>query len=180
VAIALTYAIAFFALPYSRLLPAFARDVFHGGPVAYGLLAAASGVGAVASTLALARWGRADSAARLLPAGTVALAVTLVAFAAAPGLKSGILFLGLFGALQLGLRNIANLLIQIRTPDALRGRVTGIFLMDIGVWSLGTLLIAALSEATGVRWGVGIGAVLCGVAGVAAWVRLSPASARSR
>ena len=167
-AIALTYAIAFFALPYSRLLPAFARDVFHSGPIGYGLLAAASGVGAVASTLALARWGRTDSAARLLPAGTVALAVTLVGFTASPGLKSGILFLILFGALQLGLRNIANLLIQIRTPDALRGRVTGIFLMDIGVWSLGTLLIAALSEAIGVRWGVGIGALLCGVAGAVA------------
>ncbi len=181
VAMALTYAIAFFALPYSRLLPAFARDVFHSGPMGYGLLAGASGVGAVASTLALARWGRAEAAARLLPAGTIALAVTLLAFAAAPGLKSGILLLALFGALQLGLRNIANLLIQIRTPDALRGQVTGIFLMDIGLWSLGTLAIGALSEVIGVRWGVGIGAVLCGVAGgVALWIRLSPASARSR
>jgi len=168
VAIALTYAISFFALPYSRLLPAFARDVFHGGPMAFGLLAAASGVGAVVSTLALATWGRAEAAARWLPAGTIAIAVTLAGFAAAPGLVSGILLLMLFGALQLGVRNIANALIQIRTPDALRGRVTGIFLMDIGVWSLGTLAIGALSEAIGVRLGVGIGAVLCGVAGVAA------------
>ncbi len=180
VAIVLTYAIAFFALPYSRLLPAFARDVFHSGPLGYGLLAAASGLGAVVSTLALATWGRAEGAARLLAPGTVALAVSLLAFATAPGLKSGILLLVLFGALQLGLRNIANLLIQIRTPDALRGRVTGLFLMDIGLWSLGTLAVGALSEAVGVRWGVGIGAVLCGVAGAAAWVRLSPASDRSR
>ena len=180
VAIALTYAIAFFALPYSRLLPAFARDVFHSGPLGFGLLASASGMGAVASTLALATWGRAETAARLLAPGTLALALTLLAFAAAPGLKSGFLLLVLFGALQLGLRNLANLLIQFRTPDALRGRVTGLFLMDIGVWSLGTLAIGALSEAVGVRWGVGIGAVLCGVAGLVAlggrrgWSRPDP------
>ncbi len=46
--------------------------------------------------------------------------------------------------------------------------MTGVFLMDIGVWSLGTLAIGAFAEAVGVRWGVGIGAACCAVAGLLA------------
>jgi MFS family permease len=168
VAITLTYIVAFFALPYSRLLPLFARDVFHSGPGAYGLLMAAAGVGAVASTLALAAFGRAERLARLLPLVTLLLGVSLVGFVCAPNLGVGIGVLVAFGALQLGLRTVAATLIQSSTPDALRGRVTGIFLMDIGVWSIGTVVIAALAEGVGVRWGVGIGAGLCVLAGAAA------------
>jgi MFS family permease len=178
VAIGLTYAIAFFALPYSRLLPAFARDVFHSGPGGYGILMAAGGVGAVTSTLALATWGRAELFSRLLPVGTIFLGIALVAFVSSPGLWTGALFLLVFGALQLGLRTVAATIIQTRAPDDLRGRVTGIFLMDIGVWSLGTLAIAALAEILGVRAGVGIGAALCVGSGVLA-LRAYPRKNRS-
>ncbi len=70
---------------------------------------------------------------------------------------------------------MASSLIQTHTPDALRGRVTAIFQMDIGLWSLGTLSMGAMAEAIGMRWAVATGACLCAITGLAAmWAK--PAS----
>lgn len=160
-AVGLTFVAAFFVLSYSRLMPVFARDVFGGGPGTFGLLMAAHGVGAVASTLTLAALGRTQHVPRILPLVTIFLALTIAGFALAPHLWIALVCLALFGALQLTQRTMASALLQTRTPDALRGRVTGLFQMDVGLWSLGSLAIGALAEGIGVQDAVLIGAGVC-------------------
>jgi MFS family permease len=66
-AVGLAFAVAFFALGYSRLTPAFARDIFGRGPETFGLLLAAPGIGALMSTLSLARFGSTEGVPRVLP-----------------------------------------------------------------------------------------------------------------
>ena len=160
-AVGLTFVTAFFVLSYSRLMPVFARDVFGGGPETFGFLMAAHGVGAVASTLALATLGRTRHVTRILPLVTIFLALTIAGFALAPHLLIALVCLVLFGALQLTQRTMASALLQTRTPDALRGRVTGLFQMDVGLWSLGSLAIGALAQGIGVQNAVLIGAGVC-------------------
>ncbi|MFQ5458586.1 MAG: MFS transporter, partial [Myxococcota bacterium] len=160
-AVGLTFVAAFFVLSYSRLTPVFARDIFGGGPGTFGLLMSAHGVGAVASTLALASLGRTQHVPRLLPLVTLFLALMAAGFAVAPHLWIALLCLMIFGALQLTQRTMASSLLQTRTPDALRGRVTGLFQMDVGLWSLGSLAMGALAELTGVQGAVLVGAAFC-------------------
>ena len=155
IAVGLTFVAAFFVLSYSRLMPVFARDIFGGGPGTFGLLMSAHGVGAVASTLALASLGRTQHVPRLLPLVTLFLALMLAGFALAPNLWIALACLMIFGALQLTQRTMASSLLQTRTPDALRGRVTGLFQMDVGLWSLGSLAMGALAEVAGVQSDVG-------------------------
>ncbi len=169
--VGLTFFVAYFALGYARLTPAFARDIFGGGPDAFGLLMAAPGIGALASTLTLARFGSARAVPRILPLVTLGLALALGGFAASPSLGIAIVFLVLLGALHLAQRTLASSLVQTRTPDALRGRVTSLFQIDVGLWSLGSLGMGGLAEAAGLRTAVGIGALLCGALAVAALFR---------
>ena len=115
------------------LLPIFAKDILHAGPEGLGLLRAAPAIGATASALWLAGHPlHRRAGARLLTAVAIFGLATVVF-----GLSSQ-LWLSMIALLVLGAADevsvvIRQTVVQVRTPDALRGRVSAVNFLFISV-----------------------------------------------
>ena len=160
------------------LLPMFARDILHTGPWGLGLLRAAPALGALAMSLGLARWPvQRRNGAWLL--GAVALyGATMVGFGLSTSLLLSIALLALSGAADMVSVVIRQSLVQLATPDAMRGRVSAVNSVFIGASNqLGEFESGAtaawLGPVASVVWG-GLGTLLV----VLAWIAIFPALAR--
>jgi MFS family permease len=116
----------------TALLPAYARDVLHVGPTGLGLLRTAPGVGAALTAIVLAFTPMARHVGRWMFGGVALFGVATIIF----GL-SHIFLLSLFALLLLGLGDMASvyirhMLVQLETPDAIRGRVSAVNGVFIG------------------------------------------------
>ncbi|MGC1780469.1 MAG: MFS transporter [Xanthobacteraceae bacterium] len=107
----------------TAVLPIFARDIFAAGPLGFGLLRAAPAAGAIMTALTLARWpirahlGRVMfSAVGIFGAGTILLGL-------APNFALAAAAMFIVGASDSISVVIRQTMVQIRTPDAMRGRV---------------------------------------------------------
>ena len=160
------------------LLPIFARDILHTGPWGLGLLRAAPAAGALAMSMALARWPvQRRSGAWLL--GSVALfGITMVAFGLSTSLGLSLGVLALSGAADMVSVVIRQSMVQLATPDAMRGRVGAVNSVFIGA---SNQLGEFESGATAALWGP-VASVVWGGLGtgvvVLVWWVLFPALAR--
>ncbi len=162
----------------TALLPIYARDILHTGPQGLGLLRAAPAVGALLMSLLLMRWPlRRHIGHRLL--GAVAIfGLATVVFGLSTHFGLSLLALVLTGAAD-NISVVTRLtLVQLETPDAMRGRVSAVNSIFIGASNqLGEFESGAtaawfdpvLSVVTG-----GIGTLLV----AAAWLRLFPTLAQ--
>jgi len=155
----------------TALLPVFARDVLDVGPWGLGLLRAAPGVGAVAMSIYLIRHPIRDHAG-LIMFGTVALfgAFTAV-FGASTLAWMSIAALAALGAADMISVYIRETLIQLATPDALRGRVNAVNMVFIGASNeLGEFRAGTMAAFIGAVPAVVLGGIAAiAVAGVWAW-----------
>lgn len=153
------------------LLPIFAKDILQTGPEGLGMLRAAPAIGATASALWLASHPiHRRAGARLLTA------VAIFGFATVVFGLSTHLWLSMLALLVLGAADevsvvIRQTVVQVRTPDALRGRVSAVnFLFisvsnEVGAFESG-LTASWWGPVTAVAVG-GVGAMV--VAGIYAW-----------
>lgn len=114
------------------MLPAFIHDVFHYGAEGLGILRAAPAVGAVTMGLFLARYPLDRHAGRWLLAAVAGFGVCMIAFALSENfwLAGGLLVLsGVFDGVSVVMRTT---ILQLATPDAMRGRVSAINGIFIG------------------------------------------------
>ena len=162
----------------TALLPIFARDILHTGPWGLGLLRAAPAVGALAMSLALTRWPVQRRSGAWLLGAVAVYGATMVAFGLSQALWLSMLALAASGAADMVSVVIRQTLVQLATPDAMRGRVSAVNAVFIGASNqLGEFESGATAALLGpvasvVAGGVGTGLV------VALWVRLFPALAR--
>jgi MFS family permease len=133
------------------LLPIYAQDILHGGARALGWLEAAPAVGAGLMSLALAHWGTIERAGRVILGSVIGFGVATIVFALSKNMALSLVALftlGAFDAISVVLRLSV---VQIRTPDYLRGRVS----------SVNALFISSSNQ-----WGAvesGVAATLMGV-----------------
>jgi MFS family permease len=168
VAIAVTVVVIFLGSPVFTLPVIFAADVFHVGPLALGLLSAATGIGAVVAVpfVTSSRVGI-SSALRLglvlLGVGTLLLGIVPTAVAAAL-----VLVLGGFGYVAGNSAVMSSL--QLAVDPALRGRVMAIrvLLAQVGI-AIGALTLGWLTDTIG----PGLAAVVWGVTAVVAGAWMS-------
>jgi MFS family permease len=114
------------------MLPAFVQDVFHYGPEGLGILRAAPAIGAVATGLVLARHPISRHAGRWLLAAVAGFGLCIIGFALSPHFwLAGLLLLlsGAFDGVSVVMRTT---ILQLATPDAMRGRVSAINGIFIG------------------------------------------------
>ena len=116
----------------TALLPIFARDILHTGPWGLGLLRASPAAGALAMSLLLTRWPIARRAGHVL-LGAVALygAATLV-FGISRWFGLSMAALVIAGAADMISIVIRQSLVQLDTPDDMRGRVSAVNSVFIG------------------------------------------------
>ncbi len=162
----------------TALLPIYARDMLHTGPVGLGLLRAAPAVGALAMSLALMRWPLRRRVGHRLLAAVAVFGLATVAFGLSSHFGLSLLALAITGAAD-NISVVTRLtLVQLETPDAMRGRVSAVNSIFIGA---SNQLGEFESGATAALFGP-VGSVVCGGIGTllvaALWLRLFPALAR--
>lgn len=156
-----------FARSYSPLLVIFAREEFHVGSFAFGLMVAAPGIGTLAAAFALASRKDTGNRGRKLWIAVTGLSLSLIAFAIMPWYIGGLPLLILTGFFTTSTAATMATIVQLQAPPYLRGRLMSIYMLTvIAVPSLGTLLSGAVADIVGVRATVGVAAVvvLVGVA----------------
>ncbi len=110
----------------TALLPIYARDILSTGAWGLGLLRAAPAVGAIFMTIWLARYPLRRRVGPALFSSVAAFGVATVAFALSHSFVVSILMLAVSGLFDAVSQVIRATLVQIETPDAVRGRVTAV------------------------------------------------------
>jgi ENTS family enterobactin (siderophore) exporter len=167
-----------FGMP-TALFPAIARQHFGGGAATFGLLAAAPGLGALLGA-ATSGW-----TGRLARPGIVVIGAGLVWGAAITGfglsrsLGLALAFLALAGMADLISEVLRNALLQRYTPDAVRGRVSSIYLAQVTTApSLGNAEAGLVAQLVSVTFSVVSGGLAC-VAGALVLGAINPALRRA-
>jgi MFS family permease len=115
----------------TALLPIFARDVLHVGSVGLGLLRSAPAAGAAVCAVLLARYPIKERAGTALFASVALFGLATIAFGLSRSFVLSLAALFLLGASDMVSVVIRNVLVQVNTPDAMRGRVTAVNMVFI-------------------------------------------------
>jgi MFS family permease len=160
--------LSIFVLPYTVLMPLFARDVLHVGARGLGFLMSATGVGALCGALIVATFGSRGSRSRWLFASAILVSAALLAFSLS---RSYALSLALLFFVGLGIvmqATTSNSFLQLSVPDAMRGRMMALFgIVFMGFMPLGNLIAGVLAHLFGASLALGIGAGLSGTVAAA-------------
>jgi MFS family permease len=108
------------------MLPAFIKDILHAGPEALGLLRAAPAIGSIVIALWLTRNPLQRHAGRILLLSVAAFGICTIAFALSRNLWLSALILVLYGACDGVSVVLRSTIMQLVTPDEMRGRVSSI------------------------------------------------------
>lgn len=114
------------------MLPAFVQDIFHYGPEGLGILRAAPAVGAILIGITLARYPLNKHAGRLLLVSVAGFGICIISFALSTHFWFAAVLLmlsGIFDGVSVVMRTT---ILQLATPDAMRGRVSAINGIFIG------------------------------------------------
>lgn len=116
----------------TALLPAVASDILHVGPTGLGLLRTAPGLGAALTALALAYFPISRQVGRWMFGGVVLFGVATVLFGLSQDFYLSLAALTLLGIGDMVSVYIRQMLVQLETPDAIRGRVSAVNSVFIG------------------------------------------------
>jgi hypothetical protein len=116
----------------TALLPAYTQDVLHGGPEIFGLLRAAPGVGAALTGLLLAFWPISRRVGVKMFMGVGAFGVATIVLGLTHQFWVAMIALVILGVGDMISVFVRALLVQLQTPNAIRGRVSAVNSVFIG------------------------------------------------
>jgi MFS family permease len=159
----------------TALLPLFASDVLRVGPGGLGLLRTAPGVGASLCALVLAVSPIARNVGRWMFGGVAAFGIATIVFGVSTNFLLSLIALTVLGAADMVSVYVRHLLVQLETPDAIRGRVSAVSAVFIGASNE----LGDFESGLTARWWGAVRAVVIGgvatIAVTAVWIRLFPA-----
>ncbi len=153
------------------LAPAFIKDVLHAGPEALGILRGAPALGSVAVALCLSRWPLQANAGKIMLAAVAGFGACMIGFGLSTVFWLSVCFLllsGVFDGISVVLRSTV---LQLATPDEMRGRVSsvnGLFISSSN--ELGAFYAGSMARLLGMVTSVVLGGcVTIGIVGITAW-----------
>ena len=162
----------------TALLPMFAKDILHVGPLGLGFLRGAPAVGALMMSIVLTRWPARRRVGPLMLGAVAVYGIATFVFGVSTNFGLSMVALAVTGAADMISVVIRQTLVQLETPDAMRGRVSAVNSLFIGASNqLGEFESGATAAWLGPVVSVvlgGVGVLL--VAGL--WPRLFPALSR--
>jgi MFS family permease len=168
-------------LPFTSLMPIYAKDIFQGTASTFGLLDSAIGFGALAGAIFLATLQPGADLSKILAINTFVFGIGLILFSYTSLYPLALMFVavGAFG--MMSQTTISNTLIQTLVTPTMRGRVISIFVMAYsGGVPIGSLLVSYLSQHIGVQATVlGQGVLALGI-GIMHMLYLKKRRARKR
>lgn len=169
-----------FGLSFAVLMPVFAKDVLHGDAKAFGILMSCNGGGALAGGIALASFGKRFPRRTLIYFGLFGCCAFLIGFALSRNFTLSCAMLLCAGFFMIIFLATANTATQLRSPDALRGRIMGFYsLCFLGTSSIGSLSTGFLAKLIGAPAAVICGVIVCAIVGLLVSRRIIPIPAET-
>jgi MFS family permease len=155
-------------MPYAVLLPVFAKDILGGGPLTYGFLVGAVGVGALCGAIFLASRRSARGLGRIMTAAVIIFGGGVIAFSFSTVLWFSLAMLLLAGFGMMVQMASVNTILQTIVDDDKRGRVMSLYTMAfMGMAPLGSLLVGSVAHSLGAPRAMQISGILCIAAAIA-------------
>ncbi len=161
---------AILARPYSQLVPALAVNVLHSGARGLGWAVSAIGVGGFGGALLTAYFAQRERRSRLWLQSALLMSFGVLALAFVPTVAVSVPVLFAIGVGTLASLGVTNTLIQVLSPDDVRGRALAVYTMiAIGVVPLGSLVDGAIAAAIGLRATFALAGSVCIVMFLLIW-----------
>ncbi|SHE64391.1 MFS transporter [Pedobacter caeni] len=142
--------ISLFVLPFSTLIPVYAKDIFKGTASTFGVIDSVIGLGAFSGAIFLASLKPGRNLRRILAISTLIFGAGLVLFSHSTYYPVALIFAAVSGFGMMSQITISNTLIQTTVDPAMRGRVISFYAMAFfGMQPLGGLLIGTMSQLIG-------------------------------
>ncbi|HNW44055.1 MAG TPA: MFS transporter [Elusimicrobiales bacterium] len=167
-------------MPYTVLMPAYVKEILHGGPRTLGFLMACAGVGALLGALRLAARRHSAGLERGIPFFTGLFGAGLLAFSFSDVFAVSAACIGLASFGMISFMASANTVIQTLVDDDKRGRVMALYSVAfMGMAPFGSLLAGWTAQRLGVAHTMALSGVFV-LAGTAAFaLKLKEISAHS-
>lgn len=158
----------------TALLPIYASEMLHTGAYGLGLLRAAPGVGAVGIAILLAHYPLRHKAGRAMLYCVAGFGVATIVFGLSHSMAVSLIALMLTGAFDMVSVIVRSTLVQLMTPDEMRGRVSAVNMLFIGASNE----VGQFESGVTAQWLGAVPAVVLGGVGtivvVMAWNSLFP------
>lgn len=162
--LAITAAATFFTMSFHQLLPVITEDVLKVDATSMGLLTGVSAGGAIIGALVLASLPNRRRGLMLVGGGLI-MALALIVFAFSENWYLSLAIILIVGMAMAVRTTMSNTLIQYYTDESYRGRVMSVYMMEIGLISLGVFVAGVLADFIGIQWAIGgmamVFAVIC-------------------
>ena len=150
----------------TALLPVYADTILRVGPVGLGVLRSAPAIGAFVTALSLSRRPPRDHVGRTLIVAVAGFGIATIVFGLSHSLALSLVALALTGATDMVSVVIRSGLVQLNTPDAMRGRVNAVENVfigasnELGMFESGTVAAAVGTVGSVVLGGLGTLAIV--------------------
>jgi MFS family permease len=142
--------VSLFVLPYTTLLPVYAKVIFKGNASTFGYLNSFIGLGALFGAIFLASLKTGANLKRILFINLLIFGAALALFSHMTNFPIALFFAMLAGFAMMFQTTISNTIIQTNASDEMRGRALSFFAMAFfGMQPLGGLLIGTISQYIG-------------------------------
>ncbi|HVZ17805.1 MAG TPA: MFS transporter, partial [Terriglobales bacterium] len=154
--------VSLFGMPYTVLMPIFARDVLHGGAHTLGFLTGAIGIGALVSAAYLATRKSVIGLGKVIPIVTIIFGCSLIAFGLSRWLVVSIFVLLFAGFGMMQAMAASNTILQTIVEEDKRGRVMAFYAMAfMGMAPFGSLIAGEVAAHVGAPVTVMICGTVC-------------------
>ncbi len=156
--------------PYSQLIAALTVNVLHAGASGLGWAVSAVGVGGFGGALVTTYFAQRERRSRLWLQSGLVMSGGVLALGFVPTLAAALPVLFVIGVGTMAQLGATNTLIQVLSPDDVRGRALAIYTMiAIGVVPLGALVDGAIASGIGLRPTFAIAGAVCTALFIAIW-----------
>jgi len=158
----------------TALLPAFASDILHVGPIGLGVLRSGPAVGAAVMAFTLTRWPIGRNTGLTMFVAVALFGAATIVFGLSTSFPLSLAALFVLGATDMISVFVRTSFVQFATPDAMRGRVSAVNMLFIGASNE----LGEFESGITAAWFGTVPAVVIGGIGtllvVAIWMRLFP------
>jgi len=166
--------VSLMGMPYSVLMPVFAKEILHGDSHTFGFLMGASGLGAISGAMYLASRKNAAGLERVIPMAAAAFGLGLIAFSQSRLFWVSMIMMVLTGLGMMLTMASSNTIIQTVVDDSKRGRVMSFYAMAfMGTVPFGSLFAGGMAKVVGAPLTLTIGGAAC-IAGAVFFARQLP------
>jgi len=143
--------VSLFVLPFSTLIPVYAKDIFKGSASTFGIIDSMIGLGAFGGAIFLASLKSGKNLRKILAVNTILFGAGLVLFSYMHFYPAALFCAMLAGFGMMSQITISNTIIQTTVSQNMRGRMISFYAMAFfGMQPLGGLIVGSVSQWIGV------------------------------